>query len=166
MIIRRTRVYFLLISLLLLPGCKDNSNNSSEMSIENKELYVTSYENINLTEALDKISFDVKLPTYIPFEAEGIYSDVDIIKEKGEQIVVHYSRNNDTKGHYLHIIADNVIPAKYNTDPYYSEGDYYQSLVWIEDRVNYRLVYFIGDISGGQQPLSEEEIMRIVESMK
>lgn len=80
--------------------------------------------------------------------------------------MVHYSRTDNRKDHYLHIIADNVIPAKYNTDPYYSEGDYYQSLVWIEDRVNYRLVYFIGDINGGQQPLSKIELIKIVESMK
>lgn len=165
MFIRRASVYFWLISLfLLLPGCKNN--NSDKVLVENKEPYVTSYENISLTEALNKISFDVKLPTYIPFEAEEIYSDVEVIQDKGEQIVVHYSRNNDTKDHYLHIIADNVTPAKYNTKPYYSEGSYYQSLVWIEDKINYRLVYFIGDISGGQQPLSEEELVKIVESMR
>lgn len=127
--------------------------------------FATTHENISLVEARNKITFDVKLPNFIPFNYDKIYSDVDLVKGKGEQIVVHYGKK-DSNDHYLHIIADNIIPAKYNTEPYYSEGDYYQSLRWIDDKINYTIIYFTSSVNEGQEKLSQEELLKIVDSME
>jgi len=164
------KVFFLLLTLFFIVGC--GSQATDEMKpIKNEKPYVEP-STFELEEAINKIPFEVDIPTYFPFEVVSSYaqffeentSEVVLFfpsKQSEEEIIISISKTkkyiepqdriefidlmNGRKGEYL-IEYNGII--------------YIQTIFWEHNDLFYELQY------RGKEEISMNELSKILESVE